>query len=142
MRWMIWPRQYGKTYTVQQWWLEDPGNRVILTENEELARLRRRDLADKLKSAYPGLFDTEIERLVKNRVMSYRSWPNLRGTTLFRSQVAVDGAENILRSLLGGVCDVQVITGAGRNEEPDPDQVARVKPFHDRARAMGIDPET
>lgn len=40
MKWKIWPRQYGKTYELSKWWLEDPEHRVILVESTVMAKER------------------------------------------------------------------------------------------------------
>lgn len=131
MRWMIWPRQYGKTYKLQEWWLEDPQNRVIVTGTEELARIRRRDLADKLGSAYPGLFAQEIDRLLKRHVVSYRSYTGMRGVFNTDTKVALDDLDYILTSIFSvGGPTVVLAAGVGELIEPDPVRAAKVAEFH------------
>lgn len=141
MRWMIWPRQYGKTYKLQEWWLEDPQNRVIVTGTEELARIRRRDLADKLGSVYPGLFAQEIDKLLKKRVVSYRSFQSMRGAFSVSDKVALDDVDYILHSIFSvGGPTVVLVAGVGTHENPDPVIAAQSDKFWERTKHM-IPPE-
>lgn len=127
-KWMIWPRQYGKTYQIRKWWLEDPQNRAIVTLNEQSARNLRHDLKEELTRRSGGLFSAETDRVLRQRVMSWRSWDNCRGES-WRSgcEVAVDEAGHVLASIL--LADVRVVAGTGNNEEPDPVQAHQVQEF-------------
>jgi hypothetical protein len=129
MRWIIWPRQYGKTYRVKKWWLEDPANRAIVTMNEALARVRRSELADELMQAYPGYSLREVDRAVKAGVMSWRSWENRRLSRPPKQVALDDCAKEILRRFVGPVHELVIISDAGRNEEPDPVIQAQVDAF-------------
>lgn len=133
MRWMVWPRQYGKSYEIGKWWLEDPQNRVIVTANEEIARIRRRELEDKLLDFYSGLFAVEITKLLKRNIMSYRSWQNMRGVNGSNIQVAIDDLDYILQSVFGtGGASVVLAAGSGINDEPDPERKQMVDDFNRR----------
>jgi hypothetical protein len=144
MRWMIWPRQYGKTYQTGLWWLEDPQNRVILTENEKLAQLRREELGGRLYELHPEIPAQSL--FMRQRIMSFRTWMAgvALGVAIRRGnfEVAVDGADTILAELLLGA-SIQVITGVGRNDEPDPGIAAQVDAFNAKWQHLmppGIDP--
>lgn len=131
IRWLIWPRQYGKTYRIEEWWLEDPENRVILCPDMVSARYRVGVLVRRLADERPDLHVTR--KYVEERVMSFRRWQHLNeslkpGTDYSGCEVAVDEAEVILATLLRA--DIKVIAGAGRNEEPDPVQAAKAAAGH------------
>jgi hypothetical protein len=135
IRWLVWPRQYGKTYQVSQWWLDDPAGRVILTETASLADMRKHELLPLLRERRQDLDLIECRRLLREHVMHVRGWVAGNGHALLRAErrrlkIAVDGAENVLAALLGA--DIAVITGAGRNEEPDPGLAARAAEVHAR----------
>lgn len=128
MRWMIWPRQYGKTTKIQEWWMEDPANRVIVTGNEELARIRRRDLLADFTSRLGGeYFSREFDKLLKKRVISYRSYQGMRGVFGPNDQIALDDLDYILSSIFGNVV---LAAGVGELIEPDPVHAAKVAAFH------------
>jgi len=76
MKWLIWPRQYGKTYEVCQWFLEDPVQRVIITSNEGLARLRRRALDNEA----PTAFYLQWQKILKTHIVSFRAWEKMYST--------------------------------------------------------------
>lgn len=135
MRWMIWPRQYGKSYQVGRWFSEDPANRVILTENEALARLRRQELQDDIPQGFTA---ATWRRHLKERVVSFRTWHNSRrGADPFNGEIAVDGLEYMLPRIFGG--NVTVATGAGVNDEPDRDRAQLADTYHEQmARKFGM----
>jgi hypothetical protein len=114
MKWMIWQRQYGKTYEVCQWFLEDPRNRVIVTANERLARIRRRDL----ETEQTEVFRAHWIKILKSHIVSFRTWQNMREVFPSTIQVAIDGIDDMVNEIFHG--DVQVITGVGKNELPNP----------------------
>jgi hypothetical protein len=135
MKWMIWHRQYGKTYQVCQWFLEDPRNRVIITSNENLARIRRRDL----ESEQTGIFHAHWKRILKSHIVSFRSWQNMRGVFPPTIEIAIDGIDDMVSYLFHG--DVKIITGAGVNERPDPGRAAKADDFHNwTIKHLGVDP--
>ena len=141
MRWIVWPRQYGKTYQIEQWWLENPQNRAIVTFNEQAARDIRLRLEAALRTVYHGPFTTVLSRLiadlVKERVMSWRSWESTRGESWrIKAEVAVDEAGAVLQSVLNA--NVTVIAGSGKNDEPDHERAAQVSAFNFSA---GMDPD-
>lgn len=139
MRWMIWPRQYGKTYQVTKWIVEDLENRVILTSNESLARLRRRELEEEFASLnLPSLILAEYRKLLKTHIVSFRSWQKMRGVFPPTIEIAIDGIDDIAEQLFGG--NVQIITGAGHNEKPDKEQAGKAAAFHQKWAE--IDPES
>lgn len=136
MNYLIWPRQYGKTYKVCQWFLEDPGNRIIVTENEQLARIRRRDL----ESEQTGIFHAHWKRILKSHIVSFRTWGNMRDVFPPTIQVAIDGIDTIINQLVYG--DVQIITGAGVNEKPDPAIARQAEREYEWAvNHLGLDPD-
>jgi hypothetical protein len=137
VRWIVWPRQYGKTYQIEQWWLENPQNRAIVTANEELARLIRTSLGRELARTGHGLFKDEIKRLLDRRVMSWRSWGNTRGEAWrMTAEVAVDEAGAVLQAMLSA--NVTVIAGSGKNDEPDHERAAQISAFN---FSRGMDPD-
>jgi hypothetical protein len=111
---MIWPRQYGKTYEVEQWFLEDPRNRVIITANEQLARIRRRDL----ETEQTEVFRAHWKQILKSHIISFRTWQNMRGVFPPTIQVAIDGIDDMVSEIFHA--DVKIITGVGANETPNP----------------------
>ena len=68
MKFLIWPRQYGKSYRLMQWWTEDPAHRVILVENTNVAKQRQADLLPMLQEAYPENTHRENRLLLRNRI--------------------------------------------------------------------------
>lgn len=129
MKWKIWPRQYGKTHQLREWWLEDPANRVILCGSENLAQNSRHYLKPLLEERYPGNTAADNRRLLKFRVMSYKTWLNgtLATRDVLRCQVAVDDLEFILPALFKA--DVVYAAGAGQNDIPDPVIANQVEEF-------------
>lgn len=120
MKWKIWPRQYGKTYQLQEWWLGDPAHRVILCGNRNLAQIRRHDLELRLPEVYPGTTKAEARSLTRNRIMSYRTWlgPTLpKKGDLRDCAVAVDDLDLVLPELLKA--KVAYAAGMGTNDSPD-----------------------
>lgn len=113
VKWMIWHRQYGKTYEVEQWFLEDPRNRVIITANEQLARIRRRDLETKQTE----VFRAHWVKILKSHIVSFRTWQNMRGVFPPTIQMAIDGIDDMVGEIFRA--DVRVITGVGVNEKPN-----------------------
>lgn len=118
IRWMLWGRQYGKTYQVIKWFLEDPYTRVIVTSNAVMAGNLRRQLQGK----YPhGKFrlttDAEAwdELLEKNVV----AWSDATQHKLKERhvEVAVDNLDMILHTMCGGN-EVRMVTATGVNESP------------------------
>lgn len=135
MKYMIWPRQYGKSYQLRQWWVEDPAHRVILVENTDLAKMTRDDCRVLLQEKFPDNTDRENRLLTRNRIYSYRTWlgPTLPRTgDLRQCDVAVDGLEYILNNLFKG--NVVWAAGVGRNEIPDPAHADRAEIFHREIR--------
>jgi hypothetical protein len=140
MKWKIWPRQYGKTHQLRDWWLEDPGNRIILCGSEVLAQNTRRHLIPLLEDQYPGNTDAENRRLAKWRVMSYRTWLNgfCQDRHARNCQVAVDDLDFILPKLLKA--HVVYAAGVGTNDIPDPLQASDVDEFHRQTQEQfGVD---
>ncbi|HEX5962498.1 MAG TPA: hypothetical protein VFY42_02135 [Gemmatimonadales bacterium] len=135
IRWLVWPRQYGKTHRLREWWLEDPEGRVILTDNDKVADNSRQLLAEALRDRYPARPDYRLQVFLRSRVMSFRAWLNLLercpGDARRELLVAVDGAEHVLRELLKAP-NIGAITGAGRNEEPDSEVAAWAAAHHER----------
>lgn len=139
MRWMVWPRQYGKTYQVTRWFAEDPRNRVILTENAALAAQRRRELEDSIPD---GFTPQAWRKHLRMHVLSFRSWLSQHDSRRkpFPGEIAVDGLEYILPYLLRG--NVTVAAGAGVNDTPDPVAAQRARAFHEEmARLLGMTAE-
>jgi hypothetical protein len=131
MRWMIWPRQYGKTHQILKWWAEDPENRVVLCQNEEIARHHRRTALETIVGTFPNRWvpdnplhvSSAFIQFTRANIMSYRSWRNAsRGRT--SQQIALDGDTLVIRALEDTFChgthELAIIAEAGRNEEPDP----------------------
>lgn len=137
---MVWPRQYGKTYQIEQWWLENPRNRAIVTANEGTAREIRHRLTDKLmlgSATFTELFEVELKKLLEQRVMSWRSWNNTRGEAwTFPAEVAVDEVGALLQSMLNA--RVAIIAGSGKNDEPDHERAAQISAFN---FSTGMDPD-
>jgi hypothetical protein len=137
---MVWPRQYGKTYQIEQWWLENPQNRAIVTSNEQDAREIRHRLTGKLmcaSSTFAEMFEVELKKLLEQRVMSWRSWGNIRGERwVTTAEVAVDETGAVLQGLLHA--NVTIVAGAGKNDEPDPERAAQVRNFHEQ---HGMNPD-
>jgi hypothetical protein len=133
VRWLIWPRLYGKSHRVVEWWLEKPGTRVIVTANETLARHRRREITEQ----HP-----ELRQQAHARIMSWRSWSRA-GRGMPKSQVALDDCvKMILQQFTGPVHELAVISDAGRVEEPDPVMKARAEAFHEQMRLQyGVEEE-
>lgn len=135
MRWYIWPRQYGKTYRVMQWWLEDPTNRVVLMQNEDMARHHRREMRAKHPelSAWP-------DSMLKEHIMSYRSWQNRLKKPGRREsfEVALDDCvKSILREYVspaGTDHDLKIISDAGVAEKPDSGIAAKAAEMHEEMR--------
>lgn len=133
MKWMIWPRQYGKSYQLRQWWVNDPANRVILCENVNAAKFCQEECVKLLEEKYPGNTHRENRLLVRNRVYSWRTWRNSRLTQdQLRCEVAIDGLEAILPHLFKGT--ISVATAAGSNELPDPEVANRADDFRQEMR--------
>jgi len=140
MKWKIWPRQYGKTHQLREWWLEDPANRVILAGSEAIAANSRHNLEWKLGEMYPGNTVAENRRLLRTRIISYRTWLNGAYTDRYLKdcQVAVDDLDFILPKLLKA--HVVYAAGAGSNDIPDPVHASDVAEFHKRTREeFGVD---
>lgn len=125
MRWLIWPRQYGKTERVIEWWLECPENRVIVTHDEETARHHRRR-AEALatdRTDIPHTFSQDL----RNNIMSHRSWGSAqRGRT--GKQVAFDDCVKVILSSVAGTGnELAIISDSGRVEEPDSQHANQVE---------------
>lgn len=119
MKWKIWPRQYGKTYQLSGWWVNDPANRVLLCGNEKLAHMRRDEVLPLLREAYPGSTDRDLRTLTKNRIYSFRTWRNSTvPSDQLKCEVAIDDLEVVLGALFKG--KVVYAAGAGQNDIPDP----------------------
>lgn len=119
MKWMIWPRQYGKTYQLTQWWVDNPANRVLLCGNEKLAQMRRDEVLPLLRETYPKSTDRDLRMLTKNRIYSFRTWRNSAPTCdQLKCQVAIDDLEVVLDALFKG--KVVYAAGAGSNDTPEP----------------------
>ncbi len=146
MKWKIWPRQYGKSHALLDWWAEDPGHRVILCENEELARIRRRDYESRYNQCgcpcgHPGGSWCDVCRwvharwhnlLARKRIVSYRTWINsFGGWGSADDQIAIDGLDNMLDELFrtAGRGHVAVVAALGRNDEPNPEIKVQVEAF-------------
>lgn len=124
MKYMIWPRQYGKSYRLRQWWVEDPAHRVILVENTNMAKMARDECRKLLEEAFPDNTDRENRLLVRNRIYSYRTWRNSQRTSDEKKcDVAIDALEYILNDLFKG--NVVLAAGTGSNEVPDPETANR-----------------
>jgi hypothetical protein len=123
MRWMLWGRQYGKTYQTIQWFLEEPTKRVIVCGTEAMAADIRRSLRQKIPHG-PLVPETglimgagEWSRLLDKYIMNAASASGrLSGV---RKQVAVDNLEFVLPQLLGNN-KVELVTATGVNEMPPP----------------------
>jgi hypothetical protein len=144
IRWLIWPRQYGKSYEIESWWLEDPEHRVILCTDTVSASYRISVLTKRLQGRdhVPGLRVTK--GFMESRVMSWRTWVHKQDKPGYRSQdeweVAIDEVGPLLAELLK--TDIRIIAGVGRVEEPDPERKAMVDDFHAKHAHMfppGID---
>lgn len=125
MRWLIWPRQYGKTERVLEWWIECPENRVIVTHNEETARHHRRR-AQALATDRLDIQHTFGQDL-RNNILSWRSWENAqRGRT--NMQVAFDDCvKTLLQKAAGLGNELAIISDSGRVEEPDSQHANQVE---------------
>ncbi len=95
MKFVIRPRQGGKTHETVQWLREDPGHRVIITATAEMAR----DLRQRYE-------------LTEKQVMTVSSVRTFgRGR---RAEYALDNLDIILPQLLGtGPNPVMVVTATG-----------------------------
>lgn len=131
MKWMIWPRQYGKTYQLSQWWVDDPVNRVLLCGNEKLAQMRRYEVLPLLKEVYPGSLNSDLRALTRNRIYSFRTWlgPTLpRDGAVRKCEVAIDDLDVVLDTLFKG--KVVYAAGVGQNDIPDPRVADMVEAFN------------
>lgn len=129
MKWKIWPRQYGKTFELTKWWLEDPEHRVILCESRDLAQLRHADLKYQLQDARPDNTYHQNRVLLVEHIISWRTWRNSTRTNAEKKMdVAIDGLEAILPHLFRG--NIVYATGAGTNDIPDPTHEAYVAEIH------------
>lgn len=140
MKWKIWPRQYGKTHQLREWWLEDPANRVILCGNRNLALNSQRHLEPELERLFPGNTVRENRRLLRTRIISYQTWLNgaRYERELMKDLIAVDDLETILPRLLKG--NIAFGAGCGSNDIPDPQQANDVAEFHRRTQEkFGVD---
>jgi hypothetical protein len=136
MKYLIWKRQYGKTYEVCQWFLEDPRNRAIITANERLARIRRRDLEWKQSE----VFRDHWLKLLKTHIVSFRTWENMRSVHPPTIQIAIDGIDDMVHELFHG--DVRIITGVGTNSQPNVSIAAIADEHHAWAvNHLDIDPK-
>lgn len=120
MRWLLWGRQYGKTYQTIKWFLEDPESRVIIQANEEMAAFTRdRILRHHLPQDIDGEERQQLRELLKRQVVSVHAWQRGRGQHHGRSikpTVAVDNLEHVLPALLG--TEVGMVTATGVSEQP------------------------
>jgi hypothetical protein len=98
MRWMIWGRQWGKSYQTVQWLKEDPDNRVIVTADESMA--------DGLRRRYS---------LREDQVFGAGRWIH-QHRHLLRKTIAIDNAEQTLPALLN--VRVGLVNASGVNEQP------------------------
>jgi hypothetical protein len=140
MKWKVWPRQYGKTHQLREWWVEDPANRIILCGTELIAQNTRHHLMDLLADKFPGNTYEESRRLTKYRVMSYRTWLNgfCQDRDAKKCEVAVDDLDFILPKLLKA--HVVYACGSGSNDVPDPVHASDIEEFHRQARdKYGVD---
>lgn len=140
MKWKIWPRQYGKTHQLREWWLEDPEHRVILCESDAVAQYHGRVLVERLYELDMATPISEHRKLVHYRIMSYKTW--LNGTRVHphkaKFQVAVDGLDAILPDLIKA--NVVYAAGVGTNDVPDPAHASEVEHNNQRFREMyGVD---
>ena len=123
LRWLIWPRQHGKTFEVIKWWLEDPENRVIVTASEQLAQYKREEIqseADKYRPKFSQQF-------LKGHIVPYSTWASAqRGRA--PAEVALDDCvKAILREFAGRQNTLAIISDAGTVESPGPAHLKRIK---------------
>lgn len=121
IRWMLWGRQYGKTYQVIKWFLEDPEHRVIVTSNAVLAEDTRRQLQDKYPHD-PSRARTRAKaeawrELLESSVLPYNDDTARRLRDGRKVEVAVDNLELILYRMFGGN-EVRLVTATGASERP------------------------
>lgn len=138
MRWKIWPRQYGKTHQLREWWLEDPEHRVILCGSEVIAENNRHYLRPLLEERYYENTTSHNRRLVRNNIVSYRTWLGYtdRGYSARTGavQLAVDDLDYTLSELFHA--HVVYAAGTGSNDIPDPEHADMVARHHKRHRAQ------
>lgn len=143
VKWKIYPRQYGKTYELKKWWLEDPENRVILVESTVMAKERHYELKEALAEVRPDNTFHQNRVLLQTHIVSWRTWRNNARTSAEKKmEVAIDGLDYILPALFKGT-NIVYAAGAGTNDIPDPTHEAYVAEFHRRWREQyddwGID---
>lgn len=115
IRWMLWGRQYGKTYQVIKWFMESPETRVIVTSNAVMADNLRRQLLGKLPYGDDFLATgDDWEALLEKNVIKYGQHDQLKGRKV---EVAVDDLDMILHQVFGGN-EVRMVTATGVNESP------------------------
>lgn len=133
LRWLIWPRQHGKTFEVIKWWLEDPENRVIVTASESLAQYKRKEIHDRRKAFRPPTFSWQF---LKDHIVPYSTWASAPPGRAPVEVALDDCVKAILREFAGRQNTLAIISDAGTVESPDPAQLERIKPYLDQ---MGYD---
>lgn len=152
MRWLIWPRQYGKTHRVIEWWLEDPAKRIIVTHSESTARNHRhraeKEAWDKPRYAQAWNYayspwGREFQKVLKDNIMSWRSWENSRqGRGRPACEVAIDDCvKAVLRKFVGPIHNLAIISDAGRVEEPDVRIASEAEHFNTRIAVKYYEPD-
>lgn len=120
IRWMLWGRQYGKTYQVIKWFLEDPEHRVIVTSNAIMVDdLLRRVTAVQSVAPWDADQDSPAARkywqdFLKKSIIRYTTADQLIGRKV---DVAVDNLDMILHTMFAGN-EVRMVTATGVNESP------------------------
>jgi len=123
IRWMLWGRQWGKSYQTLEWFKGDPVHRVIITPNLVQAEQLRRELANYYPHG-PDDAAAEWHELLETNVVSLTQWSQegdhharyTRDWERFYPEVAIDNLDMMLKGLVGA--DVSLVTASGGNDTP------------------------
>jgi hypothetical protein len=141
IRWLLWGRQYGKTYQTIKWFLEDPENRVIISADEQTADYTRRQIMRYIGGPIDDVeYVATTRRMLKRSVVSVWSWQRSDITGVrngVRRKVAVDNLDLVLPALLGA--DVAMVTATGVSERPP--RGLNIDPSSGMAHGFGEDSE-
>lgn len=125
LRWMVWPRHFGKTHRLLSWWLEGPERRVIITLDEHAAgEYRHRAEAllltgEHRAGAVPVLTAARWKELEQRNIMGVTRWVNGHPNEAHAGKaVAFDELSVIIGKLARLPRDARAawIASAGENE--------------------------
>lgn len=103
IKWLLWPRQAGKTYRTAEWVKADPKRTVLCHDRDSANRMHRQF----------GVPEDQI--ITPWDIGNGNVWR--KPTSTGRAELAIDNLELILDYLVGPNVDVKLVTGTIASEK-------------------------